>query len=189
MPNPIGDTDYKGAPQFGHPRIGYNAPMPDLILLESSFNFRAEQSNQKHKTNAPAVSGDVTVFQPTRSNTMKILTNSETRSLKEAINLTPHCECSILKINNHTFGFCALDSRHPYLVIESKIFGLLMRRLKDRIAHYKAFRPKCMCCDDNGKIIIRVTEIDGFVYQVHEDDTVEMCMDIEKLHNGDYEKN
>lgn len=120
---------------------------------------------------------------------MKILPEPESIDLREAVDLTPHCECAILKISKDRYAFCTHDDRHPFLLIESKIFGLLMHRLKDRIAHYNAFRTKCLCCDDDGKIIIRVTEIDGFVYQVHEDDTVEMCMDIEKLHNGDYEKN
>jgi hypothetical protein len=120
---------------------------------------------------------------------MKILPESKFSSPIEAIDLTPNCECAILKISELTYAFCARSRRHPYLIIESEIFGLLMYRLKDRIANYKVFRDKCMCCDDDGEIIIRITEIDGFVYQIDENDNIEICMDMEKVYNDDYEKN
>ena len=121
---------------------------------------------------------------------MKILPNSKFINLNAAINLTPHCEgSSILKISENTFAFFAEDARRPHLMIESTIFGLLMNRLEDRVVHFNAFRPKCLCCDGCGTIVIRITENDGFVYQIHEDENIEMCMDISKVCNGDYEKN
>lgn len=120
---------------------------------------------------------------------MKILPRSKFRNFKSAINLTPRCEgSSIMKINENTFAFCDEDARRPFLIIESTIFSLLMIRLGDRIAHYKVFRPKCLCCDESGDMVIRITETDGFVYQIGENEKIEMCMDLEKVYNEEYER-
>jgi len=120
---------------------------------------------------------------------MKILQNSNYLNLKSATNLTPHCSAPILKADENTYVFCDEDAQRPYLVIQSTIFGLLMKRLEDRIIHYNVYRPRCLCCDGEGDLTIRLTEIDGFIYQIDESDNIEMCLDLERAYNGEYEKN
>ena len=133
-----------------------------------------------HQSSKAAISGGLSAF----NKIMKILQKSKYKKLKDATNLTPLCEgSSILKINDSTFAFINEDEQRPFLILESEIFGLLMQRLEDRIVHYKAFRQKCLCCGGDGDLTIRLTEVDGFTYQIDENDNIEICRDIEELYH------
>ncbi|PXA05734.1 hypothetical protein DDZ13_02365 [Coraliomargarita sinensis] len=119
---------------------------------------------------------------------MEILLNKDL-NLDNAADLTPACKSSILKISEDTFAFCGEDERHPHLVVKSAIFALLMQRLERRVVHYDVFRPKCLCCNEEGDIVIRLIESDGYVYHVREDDNVEICMSIEQLYKDYHARN
>ena len=120
---------------------------------------------------------------------MKILPKTRLENAITAVDLTPACDSSILKINDRTFAFCSEVDPHPHLVIESEIFALLMQRLENRVVHFTVFRPRCLCCDGEGDLVIRLTEDDGCVYQLDENDNLEICMTLEDLYNRRNERN
>lgn len=119
---------------------------------------------------------------------MKILPNTNNWNLQTAVDLTPMCDSSILQINDDTFAFCAKEQKSPHLVIKSEIFALLMLRLEEKIVHFNVFRPRCLCYEGEGDVVIRLTECDGCVYRIDENENLELCMSIEDLYNAVYEK-
>lgn len=113
---------------------------------------------------------------------MKILPNTNIVMPINAVDLAPACEASLFKVKAFTYAFIAPNQNEPYLVIQSEIFDLLMQRLCGRIVEMNVFRQLCMCCGGIGSLTIRLTEADGCVSQFHEDDELELCMDVETLY-------
>ena len=119
---------------------------------------------------------------------MKIHPNTKYRDLTCAVDIAPACESSILKIDESTFAFCSEVDEQPHLVIESEIFSLLMQRMGARVVHFSVFRPRCLCCEAEGEVVIRLTEVDGYIYQLDQNDELEICMSVENLYDGFREK-
>ena len=120
---------------------------------------------------------------------MKIIPNPKVSSLTNAVDLTPICDSSILKIQDNTFAFYVAAKKHPILTIESDVFSLLMLRLEGRIVDINVFRPYCLCCDSYGGIVIRLTEGDGTIFQITQDDQIEICMSAKQLHEKYHARN
>lgn len=114
---------------------------------------------------------------------MKILSNTNLWNLQTALDLTPLCDSSILQIDEDTFAFVALGKKEPYLVIQSEIFSLLLQRIEGQIVSINVYRPQCLSCDGEGLLMIRLCEDDQCIYQITEDDGIEICMSLEALYN------
>ena len=103
--------------------------------------------------------------------------------MRGAINVTPQCESPMLKINDTTFALFAKDEKQPFLVIESKLSVLFMKRVGNSPVHFMAHRPACLCSGEEGHLVIRLTESDGMIYQFDENDSLEFVVTMEKMHD------
>ncbi|PXA03876.1 hypothetical protein DDZ13_09555 [Coraliomargarita sinensis] len=120
---------------------------------------------------------------------MKIILNINIKRPSNAVDLVPACDASIFEIEEYTYAFYGPNQTDPFLVIESEIFYLLMQRLAGKIVEFNVFRPLCLCCEETGLLVIRLTEADGCVYQFTEGNDLELCMNIETLYDEYNERN
>lgn len=112
---------------------------------------------------------------------MKIHPTTKPLNMRNAINVTPQCESPMLKINDTTFALFSKDEKQPFLVIESELFALFMKRIGNSTIHFMAHRHNCLCCGEEDQVVIRLTESDGMIYQFYENDSLELIVTMEKF--------